>query len=80
MRVPQFTIRDLLWLMVVVGMGVVLWMDRSRIHRLHSELDRREGQLGELSRAVWESGYDPRETIRPSAGPHDRRLVPIKAK
>jgi hypothetical protein len=60
----RFTIRDVLWLMVVVGMGVGWWMDRSRISRMQSELDRSQGELGHLSRAVWEGGYDPRVIIR----------------
>ena len=63
----RFTIRDVLWLMVVVAMGVAWWMDHSRIQ---SQLVRSEGQLGDLSRAVWEAGYDP----RPKDGP---RLVPL---
>jgi hypothetical protein len=36
----RFTIRDLLWLTVVVGLGVAWWVDRSRlareVERLHS--------------------------------------------
>ena len=27
----KFTIRDLLWLMVVVGLGLAWWVDRSRL-------------------------------------------------
>ena len=26
----KFTIRDALWLMVVIGLGIALWMERSR--------------------------------------------------
>jgi hypothetical protein len=36
----RFAIRDVLWLMVVVGMGVAWWADRSRLEalrRLESE-------------------------------------------
>jgi len=36
----RFTIRDVLWLMVVVGMGVGWWVDRSRVDaRLTKELE-----------------------------------------
>ena len=63
----RFTIRDVLWLTVVVAMGVAWWMDRSRIQ---SELARSQGELGNLGRAVWEAGYDPRPK-------EDRRLVPL---
>jgi hypothetical protein len=38
----RFTIRDLLWLMVVVGMGVGWWVDRGalsdRLARLKADL------------------------------------------
>jgi len=33
----RFTIRDVLWLMVVVGLGVALWIERSRPWRGRSE-------------------------------------------
>ena len=60
----RFTIRDVLLLTVVVAMGIAWWMDRSRLNRIQSELARSEGELGQLSRAVWEAGYDPRLIIR----------------
>jgi hypothetical protein len=33
----RFTIRDLLWLMVVVGMGVGWWLDRAETIRLRED-------------------------------------------
>jgi hypothetical protein len=30
MRLPQFTIRDLLWLMVVVALGIGWWLQAAR--------------------------------------------------
>jgi hypothetical protein len=35
----RFTIRDMLWLMVVVGMGVVLWIDRRSIRDERASLE-----------------------------------------
>ena len=34
----RFTIRDVLWLMVVVGLAVGWWLDHSRLNDLASKL------------------------------------------
>ncbi len=43
----KFTIRDLLWLMVVLGLGLALWIERSRNgiarQQLHVLVDMLEG-------------------------------------
>jgi hypothetical protein len=50
----RFTIRDVLWLMVVVGVGLVWLMDRDRIRRDRIELAKREAE--HVSRAkMWEA-------------------------
>jgi hypothetical protein len=33
----RFTIRDVLWLMVVAGMGCALWLQLGEAHRLRDE-------------------------------------------
>ncbi|HUE69354.1 MAG TPA: hypothetical protein VMP01_00585 [Pirellulaceae bacterium] len=38
----RFTIRDLLWLTVVVALGVAWWVDRSSLAALVDELANRE--------------------------------------
>jgi hypothetical protein len=35
MRLPQFTIRDLMWLMVVLGLSIGWFIDRRRIDHWH---------------------------------------------
>jgi hypothetical protein len=40
MRLPQFTIRDLLWLMVVVALAAVLWAERASIKRERASLEK----------------------------------------
>jgi hypothetical protein len=51
----RFTIRDVLWLMVVVGIGAGWWVDHSMYIR---ELNEANGKWYNLSRAIWESGFD----------------------
>ena len=34
----RFTIRDLLWLTVVVGMGAAWWLDRQQLHEQAARL------------------------------------------
>src|SRR5262245_31599194 len=36
----RFTIRDVLWLMIAVGLGVCLWLEHSRRANLEWSLDR----------------------------------------
>jgi hypothetical protein len=45
----RFTIRDVLWLMVVVGLAIGWWMDRNAPSALHDRL--------ELIRAADDAGY-----------------------
>jgi hypothetical protein len=47
---PMFriTIRDLLWLMVVVGMGICLFQDRMHVARLHAQAERSQAQMRKL--------------------------------
>ena len=50
----RFTIRDVLWLMVVVGLAIVWLMDRNAMRRERAELAQREAEL--TSRAkMWEN-------------------------
>jgi hypothetical protein len=50
----RFTIRDVLWLMVVVGLAIVWLMDRNAMRRERAESARREAEL--TSRAkMWEN-------------------------
>jgi len=44
----RFTIRDLLWLMVVVGMGICLYQARMHIARLNVEVERSQAQLRKM--------------------------------
>jgi len=64
----RFTIRDVLWMTVVVALGVG-WFAERRL--LLSELRRANNLWYDLSRAIHESGYD--------LDPNDKwRLVPRK--
>lgn len=47
MKFPQFTLRDLFWLMLVVGMGLVWWLDHNvlRMGAGMSEESRRAGMV-----------------------------------
>ena len=44
MRLPQFTIRDMLWLTAVIAMGVVVWINQrtTEIERAALDKERRE--------------------------------------
>jgi FecR, C-terminal len=46
MRLPQFTIRDLLWITIVVALGLSWWADNKRIEKavMRIEQDRHELQ------------------------------------
>lgn len=44
----RFTIRDVLWLMVVVALGISMYQDRAQLAQRNSEVARLEGQLREL--------------------------------
>ena len=51
----RFSIRDVLWLTVVVGLAVGWWID----HRvLFTELNRNDRNWYDLSRSIWESGFE----------------------
>jgi hypothetical protein len=41
----RFTIRDVLWLTVVVALGVVLWIERASIKRERVLLDKERASL-----------------------------------
>ncbi len=41
----RFTTRDLLWLMVLVGMAAALWVDRRSLGRLEAAQEQRAGSL-----------------------------------
>ena len=41
----RFNIRDVLWLMVVVALGVGWWLDQARISKRDKELDSLLGQI-----------------------------------
>jgi hypothetical protein len=43
----RFTIRDLLWLMVVVGMGLSLYEQRSQIARQRVQIQQQDSKLRE---------------------------------
>ncbi len=40
MRLPQFTIRDVLWLTVVVSLSLALWIEHRYSHELREQLER----------------------------------------
>jgi hypothetical protein len=66
----RFTIRDVLWLTVVVALALGWWAER---RMLFSELHRNDRNWYDLSRAIWESGYE----IDPNQKWH---LIPRKDK
>ncbi len=58
----RFTIRDLLWLTVVVALGVAWWVDRGRMAARFSDRDRawRESVDKSLSEIATRTGQDAR--------------------
>jgi len=50
----RFTIRDVLWLTVVVGLGVVLWTTNRQHRQQIQKLDEQAQQLKHESK-IWES-------------------------
>jgi hypothetical protein len=81
MRLPQFTIRDLLWLMVVAAMAVAWWIDKARTQATLAtyqaemqELEATATRLSEerqmLSRQLWDAtqpnATQPRGSVLPS--------------
>ncbi len=40
----RFTIRDLLWLMVVVGLAVMLWLEHSQLAALRETLNEQDAE------------------------------------
>ena len=56
----KFTIRDVLWLMVVVGLGVGLWLERRERKRMADLWERRYAnvliELGEKELTIAEEG------------------------
>jgi hypothetical protein len=73
MRLPQFTIRDLLWLMVVVAMGFALFLSQIKIGELRSYNIDLETINREYKTAVEREGYDLYE------GPNGPFLVKLPA-
>ena len=53
----RFTIRDVLWLTVVVAMGAAWWADRSSVARERDSID---SLYRELGRAVVQQGWMPK--------------------
>ena len=56
----RFTIRDLLWLTVVVGLAIAHWKDRSELSRSAAKLSETQNTLGVVAeRRKWaEDGRD----------------------
>jgi len=50
----RFTIRDLLWVMVVVGLAIVWLLDRNAMRRERAESARREAELASRAK-MWEN-------------------------
>lgn len=50
----RFTIRDLLWLMVVVALGVALWLNRSQ-HRVDMDKVAEEARQLKRESKTWET-------------------------
>ena len=64
----RFTIRDVLWLTIVVGMAIVLWMQFTRANRLSKEVSlwelRAEQVTSDLLRRTGAKvKFTPKETI-----------------
>jgi hypothetical protein len=53
----RFTIRDVLWLTVVVGLSVALWVDRTKHQADLEALDELQRHDGMLWEAVRREGY-----------------------
>ena len=51
----RFTIRDLLWLMVVVGLGMAWWANSMAWTRYHDEVVR---DLKDTNKKLWGTGID----------------------
>ena len=56
----RFTIRDLLWLTVVVALGVAWWLDRSAIEESRARATIRAAKLEDALRDSlgWNKGYE----------------------
>ena len=61
----RFTLRDVFWLTLVVGMGVALWLERGRVSMAEREAGSFRDQCGELKMEVGllhnllaEAGYE----------------------
>jgi len=55
----RFTIRDVLWLTVVVALGIALWIDRNRMAALRVERDQKAMQYERLEHAAHNVGWEP---------------------
>jgi len=53
----KFSIRDLLWLTVVVALAVGWWVDRTSYRGLREENSRLSKKLKETDRMLWETVY-----------------------
>ena len=53
MKRPQLSVRDLLWLVVVVGIGVAWWLDRSSLNQ-QINLERLRTSGSALDRVAYE--------------------------
>jgi len=45
MKLPQFTLRDLLWLVLVVGIGCAWWAHSRRLLERTASLEQQRGKL-----------------------------------
>ena len=54
-----FTIRDMLWLMVVVALGLALWNERRRLSAVTVERDQKVMHYERLEYAVLGTGWEP---------------------
>src|SRR4051794_18897721 len=50
MKAPQFSLRDLLWLILVVAMGCFVWLQYQDIRRLERMVDAEQQQASEANR------------------------------
>ena len=74
----SFGIRDLLWAMALLAMGLGWWVDRSRFEgELRAKDSAHLRSMSKLGRQVGEVGYELRYTMTGSSGSESEwQLVP----
>jgi hypothetical protein len=55
----RFTIRDVLWLMVVVGLAITLWIESNRLAAITADRDHKAIQVERLDNAMRNVGWEP---------------------